>query len=56
MLVGIKNRLYKKKKTQGRGWFVRFSLARTNLLTSALLRLLTWRISALDLRLTARLS
>ena len=51
------HRLYKKKKSQGRVWFAfSFFLARTNPVTSALLRLLTWRISALDLRLTALLS
>ena len=38
------------------GLFVFCLSARTNLLTSALLRLLTWRFSALDLRLTALLS
>ena len=51
------HRLYKKKKKT----FVAVDLlassrARTNPLTSALLRLLTWRFSALDLRLTAPLS
>jgi hypothetical protein len=51
------HRLYKKKKKT----FVVVDLlassrARTNPLTSALLRLLIWRISALDLRLTALLS
>ena len=38
------------------GLFVFYLSARTNPLTSALLRLLTWRFSALDLRLTCPLS
>ena len=52
------HRLFKKKKKPKVviGLFVFYLSARTNPLTSALLRLLTWRFSALDLRLTAPLS
>jgi hypothetical protein len=53
------HRLYKKKKKKKTFVVVDLlasSRARTNPLTSALLRLLAWRISALDLRLTALLS
>ena len=51
------HRLYKKRKPKVViGLFVFYLSARTNPLTSALLRLLTWRFSALDLRLTALLS
>ena len=53
------HRLYKKIKIKPKvviGLFVFYLSARTNPLTSALLRLLTWRFSALDLRLTAPLS
>ena len=54
------HRLYKKKEKKKTkaviGLFVFYLSARTNPLTSALLRLLTWRFSALDLRLTASLS
>ena len=49
--------LYKQtKKTKAVVSLFVFFLARTNPLTSALLRLITWRFSALDLRLTAPLS
>ena len=44
--------LKKKKKKVVVGLFA-YLFARTNPLTSALFRLLTWRFSALDLRLTA---
>ena len=50
------HRLYKKKKSKVVVGLFAYLSARTNPLTSALLRLLTWRFSALDLRLTALLS
>jgi hypothetical protein len=46
----------KKKKTKVVVGLFAYLSARTNPLTSVLLRLLTWRFSALDLRLTALLS